>query len=413
MLDTPREGTYDALTALAAQLCAAPVAAVTFIDGDRQWFKSTYGLDVQETPRELSFCSDVVASGQVLSVPDARADVRYRHNALVTGEPHVRSYLGVPLVGRDGLPVGALCVIDRSARHFTAEQVGSLSTLAEQVVFLLEQRRRDLLDGVLSEHVLTDARDPLRMRAALQAGELVPHFQPLIDLRNGRPHQVEALLRWEHPTLGTLPPSAFLPAIGTSALVVPVGRAVLEAALAQLATLTAQGVVLPGGVAVNVASGQLARPGLARDVLTALARHDLPGTALTLEITEATEVEDLRLARTELDAVVAMGVHVVLDDYGVGWSNLSRVLNLPVDGLKIDRGIAARVLDDPRAASVVASTTDLALSLGLDVTAEGIESAQVRDHLRAAGVQYGQGWLYSPAVPGERLPETLQHLSAA
>ncbi|MCW2777248.1 MAG: hypothetical protein JWN17_973, partial [Frankiales bacterium] len=381
VLDTPRETTYDALTALAARLCDAPFSAVTLVDDDRQWFKSLHGLDLDQTPRGVSFCSDVVASGQITAIQDMTRADRYRANPYVTGGPSFRSYLGVPLVGRDGLPLGTLCVLDRRARSFAPDQVGVLVTLAEQVVFLLEQRRRDLLDGLLGVHVMDEARDPVRLRAALHAGELTPHYQPLVDIRHGRAHQIEALLRWEHPEFGTLGPQAFLPAIEASALVVPVGRAVLQAALAQLVRLREQGVTLPGGVAVNVASGQLTRPGLARDVLAALDRHDLPGTQLTLEITEATALDDAAVARDELDAVVAMGVHVVVDDYGVGWSNLTRILELPVDGLKIDRGIAACVLDDPRAAAMVASTVELASRLGLEVTAEGIEDHRVRDHL--------------------------------
>jgi hypothetical protein len=300
VLDTPRETTYDALTALAARLCSTSFAAVTLVDEDRQWFKSIHGLTVEQTPRSMSFCSDVVAASQVLMVPDATTDGRYRGNPLVTGEPGVRSYLGVPLVGRDGLPLGALCVIDQKPRSFTPDQVGVLVTLAEQVVFLLEQRRRDLLDGLLSDHVLDDARDPVRLRAALRDGELVPHYQPLVDIRTGQLHQLEALLRWEHPAFGTLAPAAFLPAVEATALVVPVGRAVLDQALGQLVLLRADGINPAGGIAVNVASGQLSRPGLARDVVTALTRHHVPGSQLTLEITEATALGDVAVARREL-----------------------------------------------------------------------------------------------------------------
>ena len=410
VLDSARETTYDALTALAARLCGTPFAAVTLVDNDRQWYKSTHGLEITQSARNASFCSDVVADGQILAVPDTAASERCRRNPLVTGTPGIRSYLGVPLVGRDGLPLGALCVLDQQARSFSPDQVGVLATLAEQVVFLLEQRRRDLLDGVLGEHVMEEARDPVRIRAALQAGELTPHYQPLVNIENGRAHQIEALLRWEHPKLGTLSPSTFLPAIEASALVVPVGRAVLNAALDQLVLLRAQGIDLPGGVAVNVASGQLARPGLARAVLHALTRHEVLGSQLTLEITEATDLKDVAVARAELNVLVAMGVHVVIDDFGVGWSNLARVLQLPVDGLKIDRGIAAQVLDDPRAAAMVSSTIDLARTLRLNVTAEGIETALVRDHLVEAGVHWAQGWLYSPAVPGPALAEALRGL---
>jgi GAF domain-containing protein len=268
VLDTLPEVAYDALTALAARLCDAPIAAVTLVDAERQWFKSVHGHRITEIPREFSFCSDVVAGGVVVAVPDAAAAERYRDNPYVLGGPEFRSYLGVPLVGRDGLPLGALCVLDRRARHFTVEQVGVLTTLAEQVVFLLEQRRRDQADGLFDESVLAEARDPLRLRTALQAGELVPHYQPLVGIRTGRINQLEALLRWQHPQRGTLSPAAFLPAVEASALVVPVGRAVLDAALHQLAALREQGIRLPGGMAVNVASGQLARPGLAPILIT-------------------------------------------------------------------------------------------------------------------------------------------------
>lgn len=131
----------------------------------------------------------------------------------------------------------------------------SLTGLAGQVVALLEQRRQDQAQGLLAEQVLDQARDPLRLRHALGAGEFVPHFQPLVEIGTGRAYAVEALLRWEHPQLGVLAPSAFLPAVEAGALVVPIGRAVLDAALAQLARMDRDEVALPGGVAVNVAGG--------------------------------------------------------------------------------------------------------------------------------------------------------------
>ncbi len=413
ILDSAPEPAYDALTALAALLCDTPFAAVTLVDDERQWFKSMHGLPTVETPRALSFCSDVVAACEPVSVPDATKHDRYRQNALVTGSPHIRSYLGVPLTGRDGLPLGALCVIDSEVHQFTPRHTSTLRALAEQVVALLEQRRRDGTDGLLSEEIVAEALHPGRLRRALEAGELVPFYQPLMDLRTGRPHQLEALLRWQHPTYGTLPPLSFLPAVESSALIVPVGRAVLEAALSQLAELTHAGVDLPGGMAVNVGSGQLARPGLARDVIKALENHHLPGSQLTVEITEATALPDLALAGRELGALTAMGVHVVIDDYGVGWSNLTRVLQLPVDALKIDRAIAASVLDDRRAATMVTSTVALARQLGLQVAAEGIENDDVCDHLAAAGCDWGQGWLFSPAVTGEQLIPLLDRLGSS
>lgn len=412
VLDTPPEDSYDALARLAAQLCDAPIASVTLIDHDRQWAKALHGPGSVEDPRESSFCSDAVAAGAVLVVPDATADPRYATNVLVTSGPQIRAYAGVPLIGRDGLPVGTLCVLDQRPRAFTPGQLRTLAVLADQVVALLEQRRRDRTSGLLDRSVIAQARDPRRLRAALDAGELVPHYQPILDLASGAPYGLEALLRWEHPQLGLLPPSAFLPAIEDSALVVPVGRDVLDRSLARLAELRRDHAPLAGGVAVNVASGQLARPGLARDVLAALDRYGLAGTELALEVTEATALPDPELALRELGEVVAAGVHVVIDDFGVGWSNLSRILQLPVHALKVDRSIAGAVLTSPAAAAMVDSTVQLAGRLGLHVVAEGVETEQVRRRLTEAGCEWGQGWLFSAAVPGDALPSALSALHA-
>lgn len=403
VLDSVPEPACDELTALAALLCDTPTTAVVLVDAERQWCKSKYGLIADETPRSMSICSNVVAAGAPIAVPDATREERYRCNPLAIGSPCIRAYLGVPLIGRDGLPLGALCILDAEPRQFMPRHVTTLQGLADQVMVLLEQRRRDHADGLSSEDLLDDARDPVRLRHSLDNGELVPYFQPLVDIHTGQPRQLEALLRWQHPEHGPLPPLSFLPAVAAGALMVPVGRAVLDASLAQLAELRRNGVVLPGGVAVNLASSQLARPGLARDVLTALARHHLPGTQLTVEITEATALLVIAVARGELLALAAVGVHVVIDDYGAGWSNLMSLLQLPIDGLEIDREIAAAVVDDPRAAAMVTYTVAMANELGIEVTAEGIETEQVRARLAKVGCAWGQDWLYSPAVPADQL----------
>jgi len=148
-------------------------------------------------------------------------------------------------------------------------------------------------------------------------------------------------------------------------------------------------------------------------VLAALDRHGIQGDELALEITEATALPDAGLARAEPAPLVAAGVHIVIDDFGVGWSNPSRVLELPVSALKLDRSIAGAVLRDRRAAAMVTSTVALAADLGLAVVAEGVETEPVRRHLAAAGWQWAQGWLFSAAVPGAGLPRRLAHLDAA
>ena len=408
VLDTGADPAIDALTRLAARVCETPFAGVSLIDSHRQWFKSIVGGPAPNGPREQSFCSDAVAAEALLQITDASADPRYAENPLVSGGPRVRGYAGAPLIGRDGLPLGALCVIDQRPRRLTGEQLQTLTSLAAQVITILEQRRRDLYSGLLDARIPPEAHQVTRIRRALDAGELVPHYQPLVDIVSGKPYGLEALLRWEHPTLGTLLPRDFLPLIEAGAMVVPVGRMMLDTALGQLATLRKRELRLPGGIAVNVASGQLSRPGLAEEIFEALDRHSISADQLALEITERTEFTDTQLAVAELTALADAGVHIVLDDYGVGWSNMSRLLQLPVTALKIDGSLIGSVLADKRVAYLVRTTVTSAFHLGLDVIAEGVETEETRRYVTSTGCRWGQGWLFGGAVTAATLPALLR-----
>jgi PAS domain-containing protein len=142
VLDTASEESFDNLARLAARLFGCPIALVSLIDAERQWFKARIGLGASETPREMAFCAHAILEpSKPLVVPDATADPRFADNALVTGPPDIRSYAGVPLVTHDGFPLGTLCVIDRQPRQFSSENLETLSTLAQSVVTNLELRR--------------------------------------------------------------------------------------------------------------------------------------------------------------------------------------------------------------------------------------------------------------------------------
>lgn len=142
VLDTLSEREYDQLTAIASQICGCSMSLISLIDRDRQWFKSHVGLDVTETPREFAFCAHAIHEPQkTLVVPDARLDERFHDNPLVTGDPHLAFYAGVPLVNDEGLALGTLCVLDRSPKMLTDSQLSALNALAEQVMALLELRR--------------------------------------------------------------------------------------------------------------------------------------------------------------------------------------------------------------------------------------------------------------------------------
>ncbi|EXF42653.1 signal transduction histidine kinase [Pseudomonas sp. BAY1663] len=140
ILDTPEESAFDDFTELAARLCGTPIALISLVDERRQWFKSRVGLEVSETPREISFCTHTIRGEAIFEVPDALQDPRFRQNPLVTGDPHIRFYAGTPLTSPDGHNLGTLCVIDRQPRQLTAAQRDTLERLGRQVIRLFEQR---------------------------------------------------------------------------------------------------------------------------------------------------------------------------------------------------------------------------------------------------------------------------------
>lgn len=165
VLDTGREQNFDAITSLVCSVLDVPICAVSLVDEDRQWFKSSVGLDVDETTRDVSFCDHTIRARGVMQVEDATADPRFADNALVTSAPNIRSYVGAPLVSPDGYQLGALCAIDRKPRSFNADQRAMLERFSGLVVEQLELRtlaHQDSLTGALTRRAFSE-----RARAAL------------------------------------------------------------------------------------------------------------------------------------------------------------------------------------------------------------------------------------------------------
>ena len=153
ILDTGTEQSYDDITALAAHICKVPIAMISLVDEVRQWFKSRLGVEEQQTPREVAFCAHAILKNGPFIVRDAAKDRRFAGSALVTGEPHIRFYAGIPLINPEGLALGTLCVVDHQPRRLSAAQLKALQALARQVMALLELKRvstrlADALDRV-------------------------------------------------------------------------------------------------------------------------------------------------------------------------------------------------------------------------------------------------------------------------
>jgi anti-sigma regulatory factor (Ser/Thr protein kinase) len=172
ILDTNPERAFDDLALLASQICGTPMALITLIDENRQWFKSRVGVSVGETPRRISFCARTIEQPDLLVIPDALADRRFSDNPLVLGDPHIRFYAGAPLITPDGHAIGTLCVADRVPRHLTADQVEALLALKRQVEMQLELRRNllELERALAARDQAEEAKTHLiaQLRSALQ-----------------------------------------------------------------------------------------------------------------------------------------------------------------------------------------------------------------------------------------------------
>ncbi len=235
------------------------------------------------------------------------------------------------------------------------------------------------------------------LRRAIDCDELVLHYQPKVRLDDGRAEALEALVRWQHPTLGLLPPDRFIPLVEQTDLIDDLTRWVLARALEDLRGLGDAADHLT--MAVNVSARNLGRPDFAAEVGASLASSCVAPSRLVLEITETALLTDPQRAARVLEEVCERGVRVSLDDFGVGQTSLGYLAALPIDELKIDRGFVCDMLENPTHAAIVRSITDLAHSLGLRVVAEGVESTETSLELAVLGCDLGQGFLFSRPMP--------------
>jgi EAL domain-containing protein (putative c-di-GMP-specific phosphodiesterase class I) len=317
-----------------------------------------------------------------------------------------------------------------TGKHGPARQVLELRVAGERVASEISIRRRrlyvilfgaaSLLCLALLPTVLKGSRAlaeryrsahlglQRELRRALHRDELVLHYQPKLDLRTGRVYGVEALLRWNHPRRGMVPPLEFLPAAEETSLALPLTIRVFELALARLATWRREGLDL--SVAINVAPAVLAEPELPRQIQRLLGKHGVRAGDVTLEITESAIGQAPVLpALTQLRS---LGFELSIDDFGTGHSSLVRLDTLPIDELKIDRSFINK-LAAGGASTLVTAMIRLAHELGLCVVAEGVETQAITQTLADLGCDSIQGYHLARPLPEADVPSWLRSAQAA
>ena len=249
---------------------------------------------------------------------------------------------------------------------------------------------------------------------AVERGEFTVHYQPTVELATGRLAGVEALVRWQHPERGLVPPLDFIPLAEQTGLIVPIGRFGLREACLQMSAWHRDYATRPPmTVSVNLSARELDEPGLVGSVREALEEAQLDPAHLVLEITESLLLVDLPTTIGTLLELRALGVRLAVDDFGTGYSSLSYLENLPVDILKIDKSFVDRIADTspripsedggPQRSVMVAAISQLAHNLGLEVVAEGVETLEAYNTLAKLGCDYAQGYFLSKPLSPDKM----------
>jgi len=261
--------------------------------------------------------------------------------------------------------------------------------------------RYEVFDSEMRAWVEGQRKTEIALRHGIDRGEFELFYQPVVELETSTVVGYEALVRWNHPEHGLLPPSAFIPVAEDSGLIVALGEKILRGAIRQSSMWrnAPAGSSRPSNIAINLSARQLDSPGLVDTVRSALDDYGADPGDITFEITETVVLHDVETVVDTLGGLKGLGVRLSLDDFGTGYSSLTYLTRLPIDTVKVDRSFVSQLGTPTRDASIVEMVVAMARTLHLDVVAEGVETTEQAEVLRGWGCRYAQGFLFAPPRP--------------
>jgi len=272
-----------------------------------------------------------------------------------------------------------------------------------------EQGKNNYLfySGEMNDHLSARIAKETRLQGALERNEFILHYEPKVEINTGRITGMEALIRWQHPDLGLLPPVEFIGHAEDSGLIIPIGAWVLRIACAHNQTLQSR-VATPLTVSVNLSARQFEDKHLLREIERALSESSLKPNCLELEITETMVMRDTQSSKKILDGIKSMGIRLAIDDFGTGYSSLASIKRFPFDCIKIDRSFIKDIPQDPDDVAITQAIIAMAHSLRLKVIAEGVETQEQLDFLGEHGCHEFQGYFFRKPQPAEDFSKLLR-----
>jgi diguanylate cyclase (GGDEF)-like protein/PAS domain S-box-containing protein len=337
-------------------------------------------------------CEDLDGEAGARVIARRIADLFEEPFVVEDGEAFLQASVGIAMAGADTWPEDL--IRDADAAMYRAKERGRA-----RVVVFDEAMRRDARERVAIES---------QLRRAIEREELCIHVQPVVGIGDERIASFEALVRWQHPERGLVPPGEFIPLAEETGLIVPIGNFVVGEACRTLRRWEDEFGVDSVQCSVNLSVRHLQQPDLVATVRTALADYGIRAARLVLEITESAVMENGSGTVETLEQLKALGVRLALDDFGTGYSSLAHLHRFPLDILKIDRSFTAALGDDDQGASIAGAIVSLAQALDLVTVAEGIEDAAQQRRLGRLGCTYGQGFLFSRPMPPAAFDDVLR-----